>query len=110
MELAHDRIHRIEHRGVDDGHVAGFERRIEGRRGGRPERHDIPVQHDVGMSEARVEQRRCTEGQGHEGAKRSGHTWFTWSPMAPYVRAERARQTAAPSRGRATLASASIEA
>jgi DNA-binding HxlR family transcriptional regulator len=36
--------------------------------------------------------------------------WFTWSPMAPYVRANRDRQAAKRSRRRSTRASPSIDA
>lgn len=36
--------------------------------------------------------------------------WFTWSPMAPYVRADRERRTQERSRGRATRASVSSDA
>jgi len=36
--------------------------------------------------------------------------WFTWSPMAPYVRAERDRQTSEPIRRRSKRVGASVDA
>jgi hypothetical protein len=80
VELAGDRVDRIEHRGVDDRQVAGLERRIEWRRRRRLERDDVPVDNDIRTGDSGIE--------GDRRAQRENCTGMTESEHGCYLRDE----------------------
>jgi hypothetical protein len=73
VKLARDRIHRVEHRRVNDCKVACFEGRIEGGRCGCLERDDVPVQYDIGTGGCGIDGEHRAQREGCTGIAKSEH-------------------------------------